>query len=379
MFLCKWVYDIFNLLNFNDMKKVISILFCAFVLSGCNSGAVHENKLKIGVLTPLSGPVASFGEEAKEILDKTLAKEFPGDMDIELIYGDSQCSGQVAVTSYRKLVDIDKVDMILGGFCSSESLAIAPMLVDDNMLVVSGVSTHPDLRFASPNFFSLSFSDINLASGVAQQAEFSDRVVILTEQNDWNVGLQNLVELELGDQLVAAEIFEKGATNMRNSIVKALNAKPEILILNPNAGQTASMLIKQLAEYKDQLHDVQILAHTIYLTPEVLESADLDIIEGMIVVDIPFGEDSFEFQDFKRSFTKEVTNHTDYIIASTHDALVNLVNVFRSSKPGQHVSNFGYANLDGFTSDGKSFLGKAFLKDIKTQAFIIQNGQLVKK
>ena len=114
-----------------------------------------------------------------------------------------------------------------------------------------------------------------------------------------------LIESELGDKLLSAEIFE-GATDMRNAIVKALNAKPEILILNPNAGQTASMLIKQLSEYKDQLQDVQMLSHTIYLTPEVRESDNSDIMEGMIVVDIPFGEDSSEFQNFKKSFTKEV-------------------------------------------------------------------------
>ena len=63
-----------GVINLNIMKKVISALLIIFAISGCSSGVVNDNKVKIGVLTPLSGPVAAFGEEAKEILDKTLAK-----------------------------------------------------------------------------------------------------------------------------------------------------------------------------------------------------------------------------------------------------------------------------------------------------------------
>ncbi|MBT6143371.1 ABC transporter substrate-binding protein [bacterium] len=365
-------------MNMNmNMNRISLLVLIAFLVSGCSAGTVNKENVKIGILTPLSGPLAVYGEEATEILNKTLARDFAEDTNIELVYGDSQCSGQEAVTAYHRLVDIDGVDMILGGLCSTESLAIASLLVDDNMLAVSSVSTHPDLNGMSPNFYSFSFSDVKLAAGMSAVASTSDKVAIITEQNDWNVGLKDLMETEMGQNVISSEVFEKGATDVRNVIAKTLNAKPEVLILNPNGGQTGATLIKQLSEYADQLEGVKIVSQMVYLAKDIRDSAPV-VAEGMTIVDTPF-LDSEDFQSFKAGFEIDVTNHTDYLIASTHDALVNMVNVYRSSESGEHVQNFGSAKLNGFISKGESFNGKTFLEDVQTAFFLVENGEVIQK
>jgi len=359
------------------MKKFLILSCLTLMLAGCSISSTNDGDLKIGVLTPLSGPLAMYGEEATEILTKTLEREYATDQNIQLVYGDSQCSGSESVTAYRKLVDIDGVDMVLGGLCSTESLAIAPLLEADNMLAVSSVSTHPDLNGMSSNFYSFSFSDEKLAAGMSNVVSSSSKVAIITEQNDWNVGLKNLMEAELADKIISSEVFDKGATDLRNVIAKVLNTDPEFLILNPNGGQTGETLIKQLSEFADQLDGVQIVSQMVYLSKDIRDSAP-ETAEGMIIVDTPF-LDSAEFISFKESFETDVTNHTDYLIASTHDALVNMINVYRNSAPGEHVSNFGTAKLSGFISEGESFGGKTFLEDVETAYFNVVDGEVVQQ
>ena len=181
----------------------------------------------------------------------------------------------------------------------------------------------------------------------------------------------------MGQNVISSEVFEKGATDVRNVIAKTLNAKPEVLILNPNGGQTGATLIKQLSEYADQLEGVKIVSQMVYLAKDIRDSAPV-VAEGMTIVDTPF-LDSEDFQSFKAGFEIDVTNHTDYLIASTHDALVNMVNVYRSSESGEHVQNFGSAKLNGFISEGESFNGKTFLEDVQTAFFVVENGEVIQK
>ena len=185
------------------------------------------------------------------------------------------------------------------------------------------------------------------------------------------------METELSDKVISSEVFDKGATDLRNVIAKSLSNNPEFLILNPNGGQTGETLLKQLSEYEDQLEGVQLVSQMVYLSKDIREASS-QTAEGMIIVDTPF-LDSEEFISFKNSFEIEVTNHTDYLIASTHDALVNMIKVFRKSKAGEHISNFGTSKLTGFISEGESFNNKTFLEDVETAFFVVENGSVVNR
>ena len=99
--------------------------------------ATQNIPVKVGVITPMSGGLAGYGEETQSILNETLKRNFAQDTNIELVYEDSKCTGQDAVTAYQKLVNVDQVDVILGGLCSSESLAFAPLLEGDGMVALS--------------------------------------------------------------------------------------------------------------------------------------------------------------------------------------------------------------------------------------------------
>ena len=74
------------------MKKLSILALSAILLVGCQSSPSTEadtSPLKIGVLTPLSGNAAMYGEETQKILNETLQKINAeggyNDQDVELI------------------------------------------------------------------------------------------------------------------------------------------------------------------------------------------------------------------------------------------------------------------------------------------------------
>ena len=162
------------------MRKYLVIALSSLVVMGCGSSMVEgDGVLKVGVIAPLSGNAAQYGEETQRILSATLAEinangGYNGS-DVELIYEDGKCSGSDAVTAFQKLVDIDSVDAIIP-FCSSESLAIAPLTESVQMLAVSGTSSNPEIEGASPYLFSFSYSDAVI--GETMVAELAISLVV---------------------------------------------------------------------------------------------------------------------------------------------------------------------------------------------------------
>jgi len=101
------------------MLVIIIALILLFSLS-FNS----EEVIKLGVALPLTGEVASWGENAlagiKLATNEINTNGGINGKKIELIVEDSKCTSE-SVNVYSKLIYIDKVSAILGPICSSEA------------------------------------------------------------------------------------------------------------------------------------------------------------------------------------------------------------------------------------------------------------------
>lgn len=297
-------------------KMLAVVMLAAVTLAACVPGAKNTNvtntsddsmmegpavsgTVKIGVVGPLSGDAAAFGEQIQRILDFYIAKknEELADQNVqfELIYEDSKCTGSDAVSAFQKLTDIDGVKFILGGACSSETLAIAPLTQRGEALALSAVSSNPDIEDASSYVYTFSFNDNVIAQTLAQQMSGYERVAIISEQNDFNIGIQEAwLTTMIADypevNIVANEVFPKGATDMRSVLEKVRQANPEAILLNPNVGVTSQTLVRQLAEIEDWT-GYDLYGQFSYLSGEVLTAAP-ETTEGMTVVDSPNITDS---------------------------------------------------------------------------------------
>ena len=93
------------------------------------SAQAQEKKIKIGVVFDLTGPLAGGGSElnyvgAKIILDH-FAKTGVEGYKVEAVYADAQSKPDIAINESVRLLEQEKVDMVLGFFSSAQCVPVA--------------------------------------------------------------------------------------------------------------------------------------------------------------------------------------------------------------------------------------------------------------
>src|SRR5262245_35107801 len=92
--------------------------------------ALAEPKIKIGVIFDLTGPLAGGGSElhylgAKIMIDHFAKQGGVEGYQIEAIYDDAQSKPDVAINEAVRLIEQEKVDMVLGFFSSAQCVPVA--------------------------------------------------------------------------------------------------------------------------------------------------------------------------------------------------------------------------------------------------------------
>src|SRR6476646_6950986 len=83
--------------------------------------AAAQDKLKVGILTTLSGPPAALGVQQRngfQLALKTLGGKLGG-RDVELLVQDDELKPDIAVVKAKAFVERDKVDFVVGPIFSN--------------------------------------------------------------------------------------------------------------------------------------------------------------------------------------------------------------------------------------------------------------------
>jgi branched-chain amino acid transport system substrate-binding protein len=132
------------------MKKWLVLTLIPLVLLFA-SAAWAQNEFKIGVITSLSGDLATGGNVTKRGYD-LWAKEVNarGGIDIggtkykvKLIYADAQSQPAQAASAAERLAVQEKVDCVLGPYASGITLASAPVLEKYSIPMITGSAESP--------------------------------------------------------------------------------------------------------------------------------------------------------------------------------------------------------------------------------------------
>ncbi len=378
-------------------KLLVLLLLPLALLAACggeaqNGGAnLSDSKpaeiqtVKIGIITPLSGDVAALGQEIEKSMDFELPRlnqQYASKgYRFELVPEDGKCNGGDAVTAFNKLTDVNGVKYILGGACSSESLGIAPLLADNQVLAVSGTSSSPEIEGKSPYLFSFSYDDAATGRGIAEVLGKYNKVAMISEQNDYNQAIRTTVQNSLTSdypnvQVVADEQFTKGGTDFRNQLQKLKAANPDVIFLNSNVGVTSESLVKQLAELKDWKVDkvgtfALMGAKVLAISPETLE--------GTVIIDAP-KVNTPEFKALFDQIVKEkgsLDNIGNYYTASNLDSFDVLAQVIVESGNNPEVARdlLAKGTFNGHIGT-ITFNGKTFVQGIGMAKFVIKNGKV---
>lgn len=136
--------------------SVLSAFLFAWILSAPPALA-SSHPIKIGVLYPFTGPLAGLSElyrPGTEIAFEQVGYQVAG-RKIQLLFEDGEGKPDVGLTKTRKLVELDKVDLLIGPVSSAVALAIRDYVAASGVPMIIMQATVEELtgKRGAPNIF----------------------------------------------------------------------------------------------------------------------------------------------------------------------------------------------------------------------------------
>ena len=248
------------------------------ILSGMISCANRQKEITIGVILPLTGNAAKYGQATKNGIDLALEEiNHRGGINgrsLKAIYEDSQADPKMAVSVFQKLTTIDKASFILGPLASSSVLAVAPIANRKKVIVLSPAASSPKITDAGDYIFRNVMSDLFDGRAIADFAfnSLKKRTAgVIYINNDFGVGLKKSFRAffeKYGGEIKAIETFNQGDNDFRTQLTKIMNSEPEVVFL---AGQREmGYVLRQARELGLQS---QWISFSMFEDPEILKIA----------------------------------------------------------------------------------------------------------
>jgi len=227
-------------------KKVILslVILVAIAISACGPKAAKE--IKIANLSPLSGPVPTFGTSTTNgfnlAVEEWNAKGGVLGAKIVPVVEDSQCTADPAVNAANKVIDQDGVKFIVGEVCSSASIPISLIAEEKKVVQISPTSTNPNVTLnvdGSTKEFVFRACFIDPFQGLVMAKFATDKgyktaFVMADQGNDYVRGLAEEFEkhfLSFGGTIVGKENYTGTDTDFSAILTKVADSGAEVLWL----------------------------------------------------------------------------------------------------------------------------------------------------
>lgn len=239
------------------MKRVYAGLVIAMSLlfsSICWSNDIIE----IGVAGPLSGSYAAFGEQfwrgAQQAVDDLNNSGGLGGKALQVVIGDDACDPKKTEEIAHRLASIEKVNAVVGHFCSASSLLASSIYKDSNILMVTPGSTNPQITERRyPNVIRLAGRDDQqgvIAFDFMQNTLHAKSIAIVHDEalygRDLADAVQTAMKLEGKTPILYAEINQGGVDF--SPVVKQIEAARPDVVYFGGLHPEAAVLLRQIRE-----------------------------------------------------------------------------------------------------------------------------------
>ena len=310
----------------------------------------------IGVILPLTGVQAAYGQGVKEGLD--LAAQGVNDtakfsIRLNLVYEDTKSDVKNAPAAAKKLIDADHAAALIT-VLSPTSLAVAPVAESSKTVLLTMASIASKLNSAGAFVFKNDDTAAKMGAGLADAAHArtpSSTAILYGSYNDAIVETEAAFAkrfAELGGAVTGEESFTQETTDFRTMIQKLLAKKPGSLTVL-GLQRDCAIAIKQV---RDSGFAGPIFGYTCIDDPEVVAAAG-SAAEGAIFVSFN-GQPSEKFSALvKAKYGHEPLRWT----AEAFDGMKLLAIALAKAYDGEHpVSS---ENLRSVMTHITSFTGEA--------------------
>jgi branched-chain amino acid transport system substrate-binding protein len=249
------------------MKKiiwtVIVLVIIALVAIFAGRDSATSGPVKIGVLTPLSGPIAIAGEVQKNAINLALDDLKASGVDVtryELVYEDSKYDPKTSLSGYEAL-KLKGVKIIIADG-SPVVAAIRAKAEQDGIIVFAQSATTPAFTDTSPFTCRIGLTaDIvgSSMSGYAKDIFGAKTLAILTSNNEYGKVMKDEIEKSFSGKITAVEIFDQASGDLRTNILKLLQVQKDtdaIVVINNITPEPMFKQLRELGWNKPILSDI---------------------------------------------------------------------------------------------------------------------------
>ncbi|MCI8727019.1 MAG: ABC transporter substrate-binding protein [Hungatella sp.] len=288
-----------------------------------------EGAFKIGVIGPLTGGAAAYGNAVKNGADLAVkeinaAGGAAGYM-LEVNPQDDEHDAQKSVNAYNTLKDWG-AQMIVGSTTSGPCIAVAAETANDNMFQITPSGSAVEC-VGPENVFRVCFSDPDQGMAAAKyigENKLATTVAIIYDSStEYSSGIREAFMKEAGNQgleIVADEAFTADtATDFSVQLDKAKEANAELVFL-PIYYQEASIILKQASdkEFAPIFFGVDGMDGILSV-----KNFDTSLAEGVMLL-TPFSSTEESSQKFTSDYVAAYGEEPNQFAADSYDAVYAL-------------------------------------------------------
>ena len=324
-----------------NSRGLLSVAVLLFTVVLCG-GALAADTVKVGVLLPLTGSQAKFGEIEKRSYEMAAeeinAKGGVNGKKIELLFEDDTGKPDVGRSGVEKLISREKVPVITGGYSSSVTAAAAPVAQQFKVPFVICTGSADDITEKGYDYIfrinpPASEYPNAVKSFLQEVGKDVKTVALLYENSAFGQSSSKSFEedaKELGLKILVKEGYQAGAIDFKPILTKVKAANPDMIYMVSYV-MDASLLMRQSKE----LHinpKMFVGGGAGFTLPEFAKSAG-DAADGVYsatlwVETLPFPGAKEYFNKFRKKYGSE----TEYHGAEAYAAMYVVADALKRAK-----------------------------------------------
>lgn len=294
------------------------------------AGAQSRPPFRIGALNSITGIGGHLGsgilESIRLGIEEVNAAGGAAGRKFQLFAEDDQTKPDAGVLAVKKLVEINKVEAVLGTWSSAVQLATMPITNAASVISMNTCGA-PEVQTEDKRDLVWQFQASNAIFGrafaeVARQRGFK-RPAVMAFNNSTFVAQADTFKRAWearGGKVTALVVYEPNQTSYRTELSKALASKPDVILLSAYAPD-ATIILK---EWYQSGQECQFMMPAWAASPDLLKALGPKVTEGIITITGVGAIKHPAYQRFAATYRKLTGNEPDIVYAQAYDMVITL-------------------------------------------------------
>lgn len=324
------------------MAKIAMSILVTLGMSAQVSAA--KTPVKVGSVFPMTGPIATYGQESvngMELALEKIKKDQAFKYDLTLIKEDNKGEPVESGNAVKKLIDVDKVNIIVGSVASSNTLAGAPIAQSAGVPLLTPASTNEKVtevgNFISRTCFTDAFQGVVMAKFAKNNLGKKRAAVVIDKSSDYSKGLAAVFTKEfkkLGGEIIEDDFaYNQKETDFKSLVRRLKRSRPDVIFM-PGYYTEVGLMLRQARDLK---LDVPFLGGDGWDSPKLAELAGDEGIKGNYISSHFSADDTDPMvQEFVKAYKARYKQTPGAMAALGYDGLLVVADALKRAKSASH-------------------------------------------